>query len=85
MKKLTITGLFLIALFSISIKLDAAQCDGGTPFYYNNGFDFIEAIGDADANCCAGSQITMIDTRTMIAYIHDVEEDGPSSSCTIPE
>lgn len=80
-----ITMLFVIGILSFSIKLDAAQCEGGTPFYYDNGFDFIEAIGDADANCCAGSQITMIDTRTMKAYIHDVEEHGPSSTCAIPE
>ena len=76
-----IAGCFL----GLTAQINAAQCFGGTPVYWCTPQIFSDGIESADFNCCAGSAVHFYNPCTGQTYIHDVLEDGPNSSCAIPE
>ena len=84
MKKLVVTCLMIIGLVSFSTRLDAADCNGGSIFYYCDEEDLQTAVWHMFQNCCEGSYI--VHQNVCEGTEPEVEQmtgaHGHNSSCT---
>lgn len=81
--KKIILSIGLTSLFSFSLISNSIACEGQTTYSCGTE-DMLNMQDQFDANCCAGSSITIIDvcnggfTRS---YKTNSPTDGPNSSC----